>query len=130
MNDQGFANDGADVHARVERGIGVLKDDLDVAAQQAEFAGLQRPDVAAFKMNLARGRLDQAQHATPGGRLAAAGFADQPEGFAALDVKIDAVDGMDAAALAAEQAAFKEKFLGQIFDAEQRLTHGATVASA
>ena len=74
-------------------------------------------------MDLARGRLDQAKHAAPGGRFAAAGFADQPERLAAVDLKIDAVDGMDAAGLAAEQAALERKLLGQVRDPEQRLMH-------
>ena len=130
MNDQGFADDSADVHARIERGVRVLKDDLDIAAQDAKLIGLQPPDILAIKMDFARGWFDQAQHAAPGGRLAAAGFADQPEGFAALDGEIDAVDSVNAAGLAAEQAAFDRKLLGQVPDPEQRLTHGTTVCSA
>src|SRR6266446_8474077 len=123
VNDQGFANDRADVHARIERCIRVLKDNLDVAAQDAKLACLQRSDILAFKMDLAPGRFDQAKHATPGGRFTTAGCANQPEGFAAVDVKIDTVDSMDAASLTAEQAAPERKFLGQIPDPEQRLTH-------
>src|SRR6266550_8702727 len=123
VNDQGFANDGADVHARIERCIGVLKDNLDVAAQDAKLAGVQRPDILAFEMYLAPGRFDQAKHATPGGRLTTAGFANQPQGFAALDVKVDTVDRMDAAGLTAEQAALEREYLGQVPDSEQRLTH-------
>jgi hypothetical protein len=65
-------------------------------------------------MDLARGRFDEAKHATPGGRFTATGLADQPEGFAAVDVKIDTVDRMDAASLTAEPAALERKFLGQI----------------
>jgi hypothetical protein len=38
-------------------------------------------------------------------------------------VKIDTIDGMDAAGPTAEQAALERKFLGQIPDPEQRLTH-------
>src|SRR4030088_1524596 len=41
VNDQGFTNDGADTHARIERRIRVLKDDLDIAAQVAKLAFLQ-----------------------------------------------------------------------------------------
>src|SRR5690349_9292929 len=36
MNDQGLADDGADAHARIERGVGILEDDLDVAAERAQ----------------------------------------------------------------------------------------------
>src|SRR6516164_7225441 len=37
VNDQGFADDGSDAHAWVERGIGILEDDLDVATQRAQL---------------------------------------------------------------------------------------------
>ncbi len=40
------------------------------------------------------GRLDQAQNAAPGRRLAAAGLADKAERLARRDVERDAVDGM------------------------------------
>jgi hypothetical protein len=35
IDDQRLADDRADIHARIERGVRVLKDDLDVAAQDA-----------------------------------------------------------------------------------------------
>src|SRR5439155_23277839 len=130
VNDQGFADDRADIHARIERGIRVLKDDLDVAAQQAEFAGPELPDILAFKMNLARGRFDQAKHAASGGGFAATGFADQAKRFAAVDMKIDAVHRMHTAGALAEQAALERKFLGEVLDPEQRLAHGTLVSSA
>src|SRR4029078_5190703 len=104
--------------------------DLDVAAQQAKLVRRQLPDILAFKMDVARGRLDQAKHAASGGRFAAAGFADQPQGLAAVDVKVHAVDRVDAVGVAAEQTALERKFLGQVRDPEQRLTHWTTVASA
>ena len=123
VNDQGFADDRADAHARIERGVRVLKDDLDVAAQDAKLAGIQRSDILAFETYLARGRFDQAKHAASGGRFTAAGFAYQPEGLAAPDIEIDAVDRVDAAGVTAEQAALERKFLGQVPDPEQRFTH-------
>src|SRR5882724_10528863 len=105
VNDQRFADDVADAHARVERGIGILKDDLDIAAKRAKFFAAERADVLAVKVDLARTRFDQADHATAGGRLAATGFADQPQRFAGPDVKIDAVDRMDTSGLTPQQAA-------------------------
>src|SRR4029079_6056086 len=130
VDDQGLADDRTDIHARIERGIRVLEDDLDVAAQQAKLVRRQLPAILAFKMDVARGRLDQAKHAASGGRFAAAGFADQPQGLAAVDVKVHAVDRVDAVGVAPEQAALERKFLGQVRDPEQRLTHWTTVASA
>src|SRR4029079_3453166 len=130
VDDQGLADDRTDIHARIERGIGVLEDDLDVAAQQAKLVRRQLPDILAFKMDVARGLTRQAKPAASGGRFAAAGCADQPQGLAAVDVKVHAVDRVDAVGVAAEQTALERKFLGQVLDPEQRLTHWTTVASA
>src|SRR5262249_45938601 len=130
MNDQGLADDGADAHARVERGIGVLKDDLDVASQRAQFLAVERQHVLAVKPDLARCRLDEAEHAATGGGLAATGLADESERLARLDVKIDAVDRMDGPALALQQTGADRERLGQVADTEQRLGHCRTASSA
>ena len=58
-----LADDRADCHARVERGVGILKDDLHIAAERAQFAAGQRRRVLALEPDLARGRLDEAQDA-------------------------------------------------------------------
>ena len=55
-------------------------------------------DVLSLEAHFARGRLDEAQHAAPGRRLAAARLADQAERFARLDAERDVVDGRHAAA--------------------------------
>ena len=47
-------------------------------------------------------QLDEAQDHTADRRLAAAGFADEPERLAALDGKADAVHGADEAAAGVE----------------------------
>ena len=61
---------------------GILEDDLHVAAERAQRRAVERRHVRALEPDLARGRLDQPQDAAAGGRLAAAGFADQAQRLA------------------------------------------------
>src|SRR4029077_12200648 len=128
VNDQRLADDGADVHAWVQRGVRVLEDDLDVAAQGAQRLATQRAYVPAFKDDVARGRLDQAQHAAAGGRFAAAGFADQAERLAGINVEVDAIDRLHGAGLPLEQAGVDRECLGEVFDLQQRRAHAASPA--
>ena len=59
MQRQRLGQDLADRHARIERGVGVLKDDLGVAAEGAQLAGIERQEIAALEADLARIRFDQ-----------------------------------------------------------------------
>ena len=125
VDGQRLADDRADRHARVERGERVLEDDLHVAAERVQLLAAECDDVPALEPDLARGRLDQPQDAAAGGRLAAAGFADQAQRLAGGDVEAHAVDGVHAVELAREQAAADREVLDQILDAQQRLGHCA-----
>src|SRR5215831_169051 len=129
MNGQGLADDGAHAHARVERGIRVLKDDLDVAAKRAKRVAIERAHILAIEADIARCRLDQAQHATARGRFAATGFADKPKRFARIDMKIDAADRMDGSGLTLQHPAADRKCLGEVADVEERRVH-CSVSSA
>ena len=95
VDDQRLADDRADRHARIERGVGVLEDDLHVARQRPQLGRrLSASDVAALEPDLARSRLDQAQDAAAGRRLAAARLADQAQRLAGSNLEADPVDRM------------------------------------
>ena len=83
MNDQRLGDDVFDAEAWIERGEGILKNDLHVAAQAAHFAAAGGQQIAAFEADAAGGGLDQAQNQASQRALAGAGFADQAESFAA-----------------------------------------------
>ena len=95
MNDQGFRDDLFDGEARVERGEGILKNDLQVAAQAAHFGAAGGEQVASIEPDAAGGGLDQAEDEASERAFARAGFADQAKRFAGMDVKRNAVDGAD-----------------------------------
>src|SRR5437763_15703022 len=97
-----FGDDFADFHARVQRAVRVLKDDLDAAPQRHQLSALELGDIDAVIEDLPGGRLFEPQDAAAGRRLAAAALADQPQGLAATDRKIDPVHGLDLADLSAD----------------------------
>ena len=94
VNDERLLDDLPRAHARVERGIRILEDDLHLAPRLAHTGAREREDVLAAKLHLARRRLDEPQHAAARRRLAAARFADQPERFALFDREAHVVDGV------------------------------------
>ena len=91
-------------HPRVEGADGVLEDDLHVAALALELARAEARQVDAFELDHAGGRLEKADQRPAERRLAAAGLPDEPDGLAAEDVEVDAVDGLQLADRALENA--------------------------
>ena len=79
-------------HARVQRGIGVLKNHLEVAARLQHSRAREPQEVLAAEENLAARRLDKAQQRPSERRLAGTGFADEAEDLAAPDLQGDVVD--------------------------------------
>ena len=80
-----FGDDVGDAAARAQRAVGVLEDDLRLAAHLPHLAPRQRGEVRALEEDAALARLDQPQEEPAEGGLAAAGFADDRERLAALD---------------------------------------------
>ena len=76
---QRLFQDRDDALARIERAVGVLEDDLDVAAEPGKRPPVGLGDVRSLDDEVARGRrLDHGDDPGEGG-LAAAGFADDGE---------------------------------------------------
>ena len=116
---QRLADDRADRHARIERGERILEDDLHVAAQRAQRIARSsarhvlaleprpRPSVGSISRRMQRPVVDLPQP----------GFADQAERLAGAMSKRHAVDRMDAADLARQQAAGDGEIFLQVADA-------------
>ena len=113
VNPQQLAHDVARRHARIERGIRVLEDDLHLAAHRAHVGLAEIGHVAAVEADRALGRVDQPEHGAPDGGLAAAGLADQPERLAGADMEAHAIDGIDLAGIAGEQPLLDREVLLQ-----------------
>ena len=133
MDRQRLPDDVADRHARVERRVGVLEDDLHLFAQLADFLARELLHVAAFEENLAFGRRQKAQHDASRRRLARAGLAHEAQRFALPDRKVDAVDGAHVADVTRQNAGVNRKILVEVADLEQidaRFSVGAHEAAA
>ena len=86
-------HDVADGHARIERSVRILKDHLQLFAVGDHFFLRKARQLVPLPLHAARGDVVQADDRAPGGRLAAAGLADQAERLAAADAERNAVDG-------------------------------------
>ena len=92
MDGEGLCKDFSDCHARVECGVGILEDDLHLAAEGAHFVGGGWGEWMIFEEDLACGGFDQAQKHARYGALAGPGFTDKAEGFTGEDGEGDVVD--------------------------------------
>ena len=103
MDVQRLAHDAADRHAGIERGIGILEDHLHAPPHLTQIRTRGFGQFHTLEPHTARGGTVQLQDGAPGGRLAAARFADQAQGFPLDQVEIQAVHGPDGAHLALDQ---------------------------
>jgi hypothetical protein len=128
MNDKGLGDYVFYAEAGVERGEGVLEDDLHVAAELAHLAARGGEQVATVEADAAGGGLDEAEDEASEGALAGAGFADQAEGFSGMNVEGDVVDGANfAAGFSAEGRLGVRENFGEVADFDQG--HDAMVAA-
>src|SRR5688572_6910253 len=88
------ADDLLDGLARIQRGIGVLEDDLHALAQCLHARCARRCNVFPLEIDLSRGWRLQTQHHAGERALAAAAFADQAERLAAIDDEAHGAHGM------------------------------------
>ena len=128
MQRQRLGQDLAHRHARVQRRIGVLKDDLGVTTKGAQLVGIERAEVAAFETHFSGIRLNQPQHQPAHRGFAATGFADQCQRLAGLDSEADAVDRFDEGGRPAKHRSRSDEMLFQAFDFEQR-AHDTSLSS-
>jgi len=106
-------------HARVERPIGVLEDDLHLAPQGPHLPPREAEDVAAPEADRTGIGIDEAQHQPARGRFAAAALADECQRLSGREAEIDAVDCLDRAARAAEEAGSEPEVLDEALDLEE-----------
>ena len=121
MDGEGFGNDPPDAHAGIKRGVGVLEDHLDAAADLAEAPAAKRGEVdGAFGKGwnvgfIARGAGVQPDVASCGpvqledgaadGRFATARLADEAKSLAIMDGEGEAIDGLDGGDLSLDEDA-------------------------
>src|SRR5580698_7077773 len=94
LDDKRLLDDRPDAHAGVERGVGVLEHELEVAPTPAKFAPAKCRQILALESNATASRTLQSHDQTTDCGLPTAGLADQPEGSPALDLERDVRDGL------------------------------------
>jgi hypothetical protein len=80
-------------HARVQRGIRILKNDLHVASRESKFLPRVLEDVRSAEPHLSRGGFDEPEDAAAGGGFAAAGFPHEAERLTFFDGEGHVVNG-------------------------------------
>src|SRR5262249_3650334 len=115
VDDQRFFDNLPRPHARVQRRVRILKDDLHVAARLAQPRPCELEHVLPAKPYLSGSRLDQPEHAASGRGLATSRFADQPERLPFLDREADVVNGENRRAFA-EQPRIAHEALHEMRD--------------
>ncbi len=105
MDAVGFLDDVAHFQARIEAGVGVLKDHLHAPAEGTQRRLTEVGDVLALEADFSVGGFDQTQDGAAGGGLAAAGFTDQSDDFAGLDCDAEPVHRAQRERTVAEDAA-------------------------
>ena len=108
--------------ARVQRGVGVLKDHLHALAVGLHLPVIQVRDLRAAAEDAPGVRLVDLQDGAAQRALAAAALAHQTHGLAAPDGERHAVDGVHHALLA-EGARLDVELLHQILHANHRISH-------
>ncbi len=106
---EGLGDDVVDGQLRVQRGVRVLEDDLQVATHGPHLSHRHRGQLLPLEADGARRRRVQLQQRPAGRRLSAAGLADDAEGLARVDVEGHAAHRLDVAHGAAQQAAAADR---------------------
>src|SRR5215471_14107411 len=104
-----LGDDVADLHARIERAVWILEDDLDAAPQRLELLVLELGEVDAVIEDLAGGRPLEQQDAPAGRRLPATALAHQPQCLPPAKREVDTVDRPHLADSAAREDALADR---------------------
>ncbi len=121
-----FGQHSANGDARIERAVGVLENNLHVAAHLAQTLAGHLRDFLTLELDRSRGRFDEAKNRAACGRLAAARLADQAQRLAAPNGKRHVIDRFDVADRLREDTLLDREIFLQSFDFEDVFSHAVT----
>ena len=113
-----IGDDAAHRHARVERGVGVLEDDLDPAAEGSDARRSGADELFAVKGYRARRGVQESQYHPACRGFAAPRLADQGNGLAVSHVEADTGHGVDMSVHSAQQAGADREVPNEVSDLE------------
>ena len=79
VDDHRLGDDVVDRHLRIQGGVGILEDDLQLTTDRAHLLVRQRRELTPAELHRPGRGLVQLEHRAAGGRLPAPGLADQAE---------------------------------------------------
>src|SRR4051812_3017857 len=122
VDDERLGDDVADGHPRIERGVRILEDDLELSADLAQLFAPEPRQLLTAETDRAGRRLQQLQDAVAGGRLAGPRLTHETERLPSADLERNVVDGLDVVdRLLDQDPLLDRKVLLQVLDDEQRL---------
>ncbi len=119
-SDQRFGDRFTYPHAGIERGLGILKDHLQITPPSAKLPPCQGEEVEPREADRPRRGLDQARDQTTEGRLAATRFPDQSERLSGFEVEIDVGDRAHPRTRSAKPSGTRPELLAELTHFEQR----------
>src|SRR5262249_1667424 len=108
--------------------VGILKDDLHLPPHRAQLGRRSGREILALEEDRPARGLLELEDTTPGGRLAAARFADETESLAAADGERNVVHRLHHATPAAQKSPGDLEVLGEVPDGEDLLPAGRLLA--
>ena len=116
LDNERLADAFKDAFAPVQRRIRILKDDLHLTAQFAQFLLIELSDIRSIQQHFTGSWLMQAEDRAADGGFSAAGFTHEAKRFAFGDAEAHIVHRM-------QQAGLGIKILLKVFDFQQRFRH-------
>lgn len=95
MDDERLGDDVFYSATGVERGEGILKDDLHIASELPHFTAADADEIVALVKNRSGGGFDEAQDQSAERALPGAGFANESERFAGMNLERNVIDCAD-----------------------------------
>src|SRR5690606_30264468 len=114
MDKQRLHNGISNRHARIQRSKGSLENKLDMPAQALHLAASKLADILAVEQDFPAAYALQLRQRTPCGGLAATRLAHDGQGFTRIEVEADLLDGVNALAHTAKDAACNIKACYQL----------------
>jgi len=104
MGQHGLLKHGTNGHTGVKGSVGILENDLHLAADFAHLGTVQLAEILTVEDNFTGGGLDELKNGLTEGGLTASGFADETKGLTAVDEKAYIVNCLDVGLNAGEKA--------------------------
>src|SRR5437763_4377574 len=121
MNKQRLSDEVFNSHSRIERAERILKNNLHVPSELAQFLAANRQQVAAVKMNCSGRWLNQPQDEPSQGALARSRFSDHAKRFTSVDLQGNVIYGADLSfGPGSEETFCRQKCFSEILNFNQR----------